>query len=103
MIPDPVRLYNPKGPDRVAVVSATVATGPAGSYLIRLARGPRAGSLGRGRVYGPFPADVLAARFDEVVATLRTEGFGPPGLGVMLEALAGTDARARSRAAIRLG
>ncbi len=55
MIPDPVRLYNPKGPDRVAVVSAEPAARGEGSYLVRLARGPRAGSLGKGSVFGPYP------------------------------------------------
>ena len=30
MIPDPVRLYNPNGPDRVAVVSAEPAARGAG-------------------------------------------------------------------------
>jgi HEAT repeat protein len=103
MIPDPVRLYNPKGPDRVAVVSAEPASGKTGSYLIRLARGPKAGVLGKGGVYGPYPATELGSRFAEVVGTLRAEGFGPPGLATMLEALASPNSRARSRAAIRLG
>ena len=103
MIPEPVRFYNPDGPDRVAVVSAESAAHGSGSYLIRLARGARAGALGKGSVYGPYPEDELGLRFAEVVAALRSEGFGPPGLGAMLEGLASPDPAIRARAAIRLG
>src|SRR5262245_36466074 len=103
MNPDPVRLYNPNGPDRVAVVSAEPANAGAGACLIRLARGPRAGDLGKGTVFGPYPAGELAQRIDEVVAALRAEGFGPPGLGSLLEGLASPDPAARARAASRLG
>ncbi|HEX8201971.1 MAG TPA: hypothetical protein VF590_15960, partial [Isosphaeraceae bacterium] len=103
MIPDPVRLYNPKGPDHVAVVAAEPATGGAGACLIRLARGPRAGKLGKGSVFGPYPAAEVAARLAEVVATLGAEGFGPPGLEAMLAALDRPDPVVRARAAQRLG
>ena len=62
MISDPVRLYNAKGIDRVAVVSAEPAAGRADSFLIRLARGPKAGKLSLGNVFGPgvarFPGDL---------------------------------------------
>ena len=87
----------------MAVVSAEPAARGAGAYLVRLARGPRAGALVRGTVYGPYPAEELALRFAEVVAGLRAEGFGPPGLRAMLEALASPDSAVRGRAAIRLG
>jgi HEAT repeat protein len=103
MIPDPVRLYNPKGPDRMAVVSAEPASSKAGMYLIRIARGSKVGALGKGSVFGPYPASELEARFAEVVEGLRSVGFGPPGLATMLEPLASPDSRTRSRAAIRLG
>ncbi|MEA2632420.1 MAG: hypothetical protein QOE66_2639, partial [Chloroflexota bacterium] len=103
MNPDPVRLYNPNGPDRVAVVSAEPTQGGAGTSLIRLARGPRAGKLVKGTVFGPYPAGELARRIDEVVAALRAEGFGPPGLGSLLEGLASPDSAVRARAAARLG
>src|SRR3954451_13457984 len=103
MSPDPVRLYNPKGPDRVAIVSVEPAKGGAGASLIRLARGPRTGKLGKGSVYGPYPAAELAGRMDEVVATLRAEGFVPSGLASLLEGLASPDRAARARAAARLG
>ena len=54
MIPVPVRLYNPSGTDRVAVVSAEPATGASG-FLLRLARGPRSKKLTRGAVFGRCP------------------------------------------------
>src|SRR5262249_24109041 len=79
-----LRLYNPKGPDRVAVVSAEPAARGEGAYLIRLARGPRAGALVRGGVYGPYPAEALGSRFAGVGAALRGAGVGPPRLGALL-------------------
>src|SRR5437868_4277679 len=103
MTPDPVRLSNANGPDRVAVVSAEPANGGAGTYLIRLARGPRAGKLGRGSVFGPYPAGEVAGRIAEVVDALRAEGFGPPGQGAMLADLGSPEPALRARAAARLG
>jgi hypothetical protein len=103
MIPAPVRLYNPSGPDRVAVVSAEPATGREGGFVLRLARGPQGKKLTRGGAFGPYAAEELAARFEELVAALRGEGFGPPGVSGMLEALADPRPAARARAATRLG
>ena len=103
MIPAPVRLYNPSGPDRVAVVSAEPATGEASGHLLRLARGPRAKKLTQGAVFGPYPAGELAARLEELVAALRGEGFVPSGQSGMLEALADPHPATRARAATRLG
>src|SRR4051794_18965563 len=96
---DPIRLYNPDGPDRVAIVSVETAKGGAGASLIRLARGPRTGKLGKGSVYGPYPSEELAGRIGEVVTALRAEGFVPSGLASLLEGLAGPDPAARARAA----
>ena len=101
MIPVPVRLYNAKGPDRVAVVSTEPASR---GVLVRVARGPRARMLSQGHVFGPYSDEAeVAARFQEVVEAFRLDGFGPTGLFSMLEALNDVHPAARARAAIRLG
>jgi hypothetical protein len=103
MIPAPVRLYHPSGPDRVAVVSAEPTTGGARGFLLRVARGARARKLAKGSVFGPYPVDELAARFDEAVAALRGEGFVPSGLSELFRALGDPHPAKRARAAARLG
>lgn len=103
MTPTPVRLYNPSGPDRVAVVSAEPATGIDGGFLLRLARGPRAKKLSKGAVFGPYATGELAARFEELLAALAGEGFAPSGRMGMLEALDDPHPATRARAALRLG
>src|SRR4051812_7689249 len=103
MIPAPMRLYNPTGPDRVAVVSAEPASRGEETFLVRLASGPRATKLGQGFVFGPYPAGELATRFDELVALLRGEGFAPAGLARMLDDLGAPHPATRARAAARLG
>lgn len=103
MIPEPVRLHNPTGPDRVAVVSAAEAWGAPGSFHVLVARGPRAGKLGKGSTYGPFPAGELADRFAEVVGSLALEGFAEAGRSLLIDALLDARPQVRARAAARLG
>ncbi len=98
-----VRLYNPKGPDRVAVVWVEPAKAGAGASLIRLARGPRTGKLGKGSAFGPYPAAELGPRIVELVNALRAEGFALAGSGALLDALKSPDPVTRARAAVRLG
>jgi hypothetical protein len=98
-----VRLYNPKGPDRVAVVWAEPAKAGEGAFLIRLARGTRAGKLGKGSAFGPYPAEELEPRIVELVHALRAEGFALAGLGALLDTLKSADPATRARAAARLG
>src|SRR5262245_36672252 len=102
MVPPPIRLYNPQGPDRLAVVSVEPATFPGGS-LIRLARGVGPGPLRTGTVYGPFTEAELEARVAEVVAPLKAEGFLPTGVQDSLLKLASPDPAVRARAALALG
>src|SRR3954447_6653249 len=103
MIPEPVRLYNPEGPDLVAVVSTRPSTGRAGWHLVQVARGPRSSKMGKGTVLGPYPEAELPDRFEEAVEALRSEGFGPTGLPALIEALEDESPAVRGRAAIRLG
>ncbi|QDV38455.1 HEAT repeat domain-containing protein [Tautonia plasticadhaerens] len=103
MIPEPVRLHNPTGPDRVAVVSAAEAWGTPGSFHVLVARGPRAGKLGMGTTYGPFTVEELADRFAEVVAALGLELFAEAGRSLLIDALLDARPQVRARAAARLG
>ncbi len=103
MVPAPVRLYNPKGPDRVAVVSAEPSSQRPGEFLIRLGRGPSRDRLTGGTTYGPHDEGELESLFAEVVADLRQEGFLPGGLHALLRMLQEPNAYSRARAAARLG
>ncbi len=103
MVPQTTRLYNPKGPDRLAVVSVQPSAGLPGGYLIQLARGSGPGPLGKGTVYGPYPEQDLEARFADVLEALNSEGFRPTGVADLLVKLASPDAAARGRAALGLG
>src|SRR4051812_5113775 len=98
-----VRLYNPNGPDKVAVLSIQAASGPAGGYNLQLARGPRRTKLTRGNVYGPFPREELFSRLTEVIDALKAEGFLRAGLRAQISQLASKQPKARARAALRLG
>src|SRR5437763_11822284 len=102
MVPEPVRLYNPNGPDRVAVVSAEPSASAEGAYLIRVGRGPRSTRLTGGTTYGSYDEDELPPLFAEAVEALRTEGFLPAGLHALLGALRAAG-YSRAKAAIRLG
>lgn len=98
-----VRLFNPKGPDRVAIVSTQAAWASPGSWNVQVARGPRRAKLSAGVAYGPFAAHELAQRHAEVLAGLRSEGFVRAGLTAMLQSLVSNDAKTRAHAATRLG
>src|SRR5262249_20194365 len=103
MVPEPVRLFNPNGPDRVAVVSVETSATDESAYLIRVGRGARSTRLTGGTTYGPYAEDELEPLFIEAVETLRGEGFLPGGLHALLLNLQSPDARTRARAAARLG
>src|SRR5687768_3719083 len=103
MPPTDLRLFNPNGPDRVAVVSVEPAYGRTDAFLLRLARGPKAGKLPKGSTFGPYAEAELPARFNELVASLRAEGFGPSGLQDLLAKLFDAAPAVRGRAALRLG
>ena len=98
-----LRLYSPKGPDRLAVLSVQPSSAQAGSFLIQLPRGTGPGPLTKGTVYGPFAEADLDARFAEVVAALKTEGFVATGLHELLGRMDHPSAATRARAALGLG
>jgi hypothetical protein len=87
----------------IAVVATQPAYGQPGALLLSVARGKGQGKLSEGNTYGPYLEGDVQARFDELVAQLRKEGFAPSGLGFQLAALGGTSAKARAKAAMRLG
>jgi hypothetical protein len=99
---DPVKLFNPAGPDRVAVLSAETSFGNPGQFLLRLARGPSTKNLSGGGTFGPFNETELTARFAELLDSLHREGFLPSGMHGLLERLFSDDPRRRGRAAKRL-
>jgi HEAT repeat protein len=103
MTPADLRLFNPAGPDHVAVVSVEPAYARPGALLLRVARGARAGKLSKGSTYGPYTESELATARAELLATLAAEGFLPSGAHGALEALSADSAERRGRAAERLG
>jgi hypothetical protein len=98
-----VRLFNPKGPDRVAIVSVQAAWANPGAWNVQVARGPRRAKLSAGVAYGPYPEHELAQRHPAVLASLRGEGFVRAGLTAMLQSLVSNSAVSRAHAAARLG
>ena len=103
MVPEPVRLYNPAGPDRVAAVSVEPSTSAAGGYLLRLGRGAAVNRLTGGTTYGPYDEDEVEGLFAELVESLRGEGFFTSGLHALLRALQDSHPSVRAHAAARLG
>lgn len=97
-----VRLYRPLGDDHVAVVAIQRASQP-GMYLVQVARGPKRTKLSKGSSFGPVPEGEIAARYSEVVGSLRGEGFRESGTYASLVALKSKDSAVRARAAARLG
>ncbi len=89
--------------DALAVLSVE-PTAP-GAWLVRVARGADAalGSLSSGQVYGPFETGVVGARFAEVEALLRAEGYGDAFVPELTARLVSKDRGQRARAAIMLG
>lgn len=98
-----IRLYNPKGPDRVAVVSVQAAWAKPGQYNVQVARGPRRAKLSVGVAYGPFGEDELPQRHAAVLHDLRAEGFVRAGFTALTQALMAGDPKKRAHAAARLG
>ena len=98
-----IRLFNPKGPDRVAVVSVQAAWAKPGQYNVQVARGPRRSKLAVGVAFGPFTEDELPQRHAAVLHDLRQEGFVRAGLTALTQALMAGDPKKRAHAATRLG
>ena len=98
-----VRLFNPKGPDRVAVVSTEPAM--SGGFLLRVARGSGMGPLqARTPSSGLFPKRTLTHAFDAKCSPiLRSEGFRESGVYDLLEKLDSPVTATRARAALGLG
>ncbi len=103
MPPKTTRLYHPKGPDRAAVVSVQPSTGQEDAFLIHLARGTGPGPLKKGGVYGPYAEAELEARFAELIAGLKAEGFLSTGLADLLRKLDSAKPAERARGALGLG
>ncbi len=98
-----IRLFNPKGPDRVAVVSVQAAWAKPGFFNVQVARGPRRAKLSVGVAYGPYPEGELTDRHASVVDDLRAEGFVRAGLTALTQALMAGNPKVRAHAAARLG
>ncbi|MFO0606487.1 MAG: hypothetical protein U0324_25165 [Polyangiales bacterium] len=98
-----IRLFNPKGPDRVAVVSVQAAWAKPGQYNVQVARGPRRSKLAVGVAFGPFAEHELPQRHAAVLHDLRQEGFVRAGLTALTQALMAGDPKKRAHAATRLG
>ncbi|HYE18848.1 MAG TPA: HEAT repeat domain-containing protein [Tepidisphaeraceae bacterium] len=103
MTPAPLRLFNPNGPDRVAVVWVEPAYGRADAFLLKLARGQRSGQLGTGATYGPYTEAELAIPHAQLATALLREGFLPGGAHGAMDRLKSPDPAVRGRAATRLG
>jgi hypothetical protein len=97
-----VRLFRASGTDRIAVVSVAPGT-VSGMWMVRVARGAKAGQLKAGSVYGPFPESELDQRFDEVLQQLISEGFSKGDGKLLLAQLQEKSSKLRARAAQRLG
>jgi len=98
-----VRLYNPHGAHRVAVVYTQEVWGRPGHFQVLVARGPDRSAVTVGETHGPYLASDLGPQHTAVLASLRAQGFRTAGLEAMLGALQGPSARARAHAAARLG
>ena len=89
MPPAVLRLFRPQGPDRVAVVS--VEPSAQGQFLLRLGRGPRLSRLSQGTTYGPYSEADLKTPYQQLVDSLRAEGFLRSGLHALLAGLQSAD------------
>src|SRR5689334_17738098 len=101
MPPETLRLFRPQGPDRVAIVS--VEPSAQGQFLIRLGRGTKLSRLSQGTTYGPYSEADLQAPYNQLVDSLRAEGFLRSGLHALLTGLRDSDSSIRARAAARIG
>ncbi len=98
-----VRLYNPNGPHRVAVVYTQEVWGRPGYAQIQVARGPNRSAVSVGETHGPFPAGDLDAQHAAVLSTLRAQGFRGAGLDALRTELHSPQPNRRAHAAARLG
>src|SRR5690242_5436500 len=97
-----VRLFKPKGPDRVAYVSDALASGGEG-FLVQVAKGPSARTLREPKLFGPMTRAVAEQIFAREVDALLGEGFVRSGLAELLVALESKKRKRRALAARRLG
>jgi len=98
-----VRLYRASGADRVCVVSTQPAFNKPGAFLIHVAKGVRVGKLGQGTAYGPYPEAELELRFNQVLESLKAQGYSETAPNQLIEDLQSDKAKTRARAAQRLG
>ncbi|MEZ4405727.1 MAG: HEAT repeat domain-containing protein [Polyangiales bacterium] len=98
-----VRLFNPKGPDRVAVVTVRAAWGRPGEWTVQVARGPNRLTLTQGSTHGPYTREALPDAHAAVIASLKAGGFQRSGLRLVLAQLKSEDVKTRAHAAGRLG
>jgi hypothetical protein len=97
-----VHLFRPQGPHRLAVVSTEPSFTFPGRVMVHVARGATRTSLVQAGLFGPMTPEEAEARTAELVAALRAEGFGAPGLQAV-DDLNSPKARVRALAALRLG
>ncbi len=97
-----IRLFNPKGPDRIAVLRAEPAWPSEQRFMLLVSRGVSRTKLGKALLLGPFDAAELESRMRQESAALRNEGFLPAGLEAMISALETGTAHTRALTAQRL-
>jgi hypothetical protein len=98
-----LRLFNPDGPDRIAVLRAEPAWSAEERFMLLVSRGASRTKLGKAVLLGPFDSAELESRMKAEAASLRNEGFLPAGLEAMTSALKAGTARTRALSAQRLG
>ncbi len=100
---DPVRLFHPSRPERIALVTVEPASGQPGAFMVQVARGKKRTALTDARMFGPFSAEEVALAHKSIVDGLFGEGYVAGGLGQLLLALKEKNPRTRARAERRIG
>lgn len=100
---DPLRLFHPSRPDRIAVIAVAPAAGAADRWVVNVARGAKRTALTDARMFGPFSAEEVLVAHRSVLQGLLDEGYVQAGLGGLLLALQANNPKVRARAAQRLG
>ena len=97
------RLFNPKGPDRVAAIRAEPAWPSQDRFTLLVSVGVSRAKLKSATLLGPFDAASLAVQMAEQFDALTRQGFLPAGLEAMMTALKSERPEHRAHAALRLG
>lgn len=98
-----VHLYNPRGPDRVAAITAREVWGSPGMFTLVVSRGPRRGRLVVGPTFGPVHASALEQETRAIIDRLAREGFAPSGHEETLSLLRSASDALRAKGALRAG